>query len=57
MIGQEHDMSVRWLMDYSWLELSGQELARTRRFLLRLLNASPLLWLMLMTALFLRAAG
>ena len=43
--------------NYEAISADKIELARTRRFLLRLLNASPLLWLMLMTALFLRAAG
>ena len=57
VIGQEHDMGVRWLVDYSWLELSEQMPARMRRFMLRLLGVAALLWLVLMTALFLRAAG
>jgi len=48
---------IRWLVDHSWLEISPELTASTRRFMLRLLGATALLWLVLMTTLFVRAAG
>ena len=48
---------VRWLVGCSWMKISPQVTVATRRFMLRLFCAAALLWLGLMTAAFLRAAG
>jgi len=48
---------VCWFVDYSWLKISPELTASTRRFVLRLFGAAVLLWLALMTALFLRTPG
>lgn len=43
---------VRWLVDFSWLELPKAALAETRRFMVRLIVGATLLWLVLMLWLF-----
>ena len=45
---------VRWRVDMSWVELPKAALAHARRFMLQLLAAGFLLWLILISALFLR---
>jgi len=53
-INQHDILGVRWLVDYSWLALNEAMLARTRRFVVRLLVASALAWLALMALVLLR---
>lgn len=43
--------TVRWRIDFSWLEIGPELRATARRFMLRTLGAAALLWLGLMTAL------
>ena len=43
---------LNWLVDYSWLKLDQQMIAKTRRFVVHLLAGGVLLWLILMFALF-----
>ena len=47
-------LGVRWLIDFSWIELPQAALAETRRFMVRLLAGGLLLWFALMLSLFLR---
>ena len=49
-IGFAH--GVRWRIDGSWLELSREVLARSRRFMTRLLVSVGVLWAGMMTFLF-----
>ena len=46
---------IRWSVDYSWLVLSEEVLARTRRFMLTILLSGAGLWVAQMTALFMFA--
>jgi hypothetical protein len=46
---------VCWLVDYSWLKLDEAMLARTRRFMVRILSSAALLWLVMMASLLLRS--
>ena len=46
---------VRWLIDHSWLKPNEAMVARTRRFMVRLLLGAGVLWLLLMTWLLLKA--
>jgi hypothetical protein len=41
---------VRWLVDFSWVELPKAALTEARRFMVRLLAGAALLWLALMLA-------
>ena len=45
---------IRWLVDYRWLAFSPQLLARSRRFVLRLLAGAAFAWLAMMVFLFFR---
>ena len=45
---------IRWLVDFSWVELPQAALAQTRRFMIRLIAGAALLWLVLMLSVFLR---
>ncbi len=56
-VGDAGTLGVRWLVDISWLKISPELTAATRRFVLRSLGAATVLWLVLMTTLFLRTAG
>ena len=47
-------LSVRWLVDFTWVELPHAALAGTRRFMVRLLAGGGVLWLALILSLFLR---
>jgi hypothetical protein len=47
---------VRWIIDYSWLELTEQVLAPSRRFMMRLFVGAGLIWLGLVATLFLPSA-
>ena len=42
---------VRWLVDNSWMQIYPANTARTRRFMLRLLGAAAVIWLLTMSAL------
>jgi hypothetical protein len=44
---------VRWLVDFSWLKLHPMLIARTRRFMIRLLSGALLAWLMMIGLVFL----
>jgi len=57
LTGVNPNRRVRWLVDFSWLKISPEATAATRRFMLRLLGGAALLWLALMTAILLGAAG
>ncbi len=52
-LDKQHDPKVHWIVDYSWLELNKEMLARTRRFVIRLLIFGAGLWMLMMAALFL----
>jgi hypothetical protein len=56
-VGDAGTLGVRWLVDLSWLQLSPELTAATRRFVLQSLGAATVLWLVLMTMLFLHTAG
>lgn len=45
---------IRWFVDFSWLEPTGHTGKRAHRFMIGLLASTVLLWLLLMTLLFLR---
>jgi hypothetical protein len=45
-------LRVHWLLDASWLEPCQVQIARSRKFMIRLLAFTALLWLAMMTALF-----
>jgi len=47
---------IRWLVDRSWCKLSPATTAIARRFMVRALVGSVLLWLLLMVSLFLGSA-
>jgi hypothetical protein len=53
-IGRGSDGHVRWVVDYSWLELSEEVLAPSRQFMTRLFVGAGLLWLLLIWAFCLR---
>lgn len=44
---------VRWLIDYSWLEIGEEVLKRSRRLMVRLFVSSSLGWLAMIVGLFL----
>jgi len=44
---------VRWLVDFRWLKLDPLVIARTRRFMIRLLSGAILAWLMMIGLVFL----
>jgi hypothetical protein len=48
--GWQSGSSVRWLVDVSCFEPAPEALARTRRFMIRLLSSATLLWLLLLGA-------
>ena len=56
-VGDASRLGVRWRVDVSWLNLSPELTAATRRFMLRVLGTATVLWFVLMTTLFLRSAG
>jgi len=47
---------IRWLVDASWLKISPELIASTRRCVFRLLGAAAALWVVLMAAVVLGAA-
>ena len=49
--------NVKWLIDRAWLKQNPLIIAKTRRFMVRLLVGGLLLWLVLMTAVLCGAAG
>ena len=51
--GQGTFLAVRWQVDYSWLKPDQAAVARTRRFMIRLLMSAVLLWLGIMSVLLL----
>ena len=57
LAGSEFSRGARWLVDCSWLKLDASTLAHADRFMHRLIGATFLLWIVLMTVLLLRAAG
>jgi hypothetical protein len=46
---------VHWRVDASWLKIDPEVTARTRRFMVRLIAGAALLWLVMMTVLFLQS--
>ena len=44
--------TVHWIIDYSWLKPDKMAMARTRRFMVRLILSAALLWIILMVAAF-----
>jgi hypothetical protein len=42
-------LPVRWLVDHRWLKPGEAALARTRRFMIRLLASATILWLLMMS--------
>lgn len=53
---QGHDEpDVRWVIDYSWLKLTEEILAPSRRFMIRLFAGAAVLWLILLVGLFVHA--
>jgi hypothetical protein len=51
----EFSCGVRWLVDVSWLKPDPAMIAKTRRFMVRLIAGGALLWLAMMTVLFLHS--
>lgn len=51
------ESGIRWLIDHSWLKLNEAMVARTRRFMVRLLLGAGALWLLMMTWLFLQTGN
>lgn len=51
------DKSIEWLVDCSWLQLSPEVLAISRRFMIRLFIGAGTLWIGLMAFLALRAGA
>ena len=49
------DKSIEWLIDYSWLKISPEVLAISRRFMIRLFVGAGVLWVGLMGFLATRA--
>jgi hypothetical protein len=47
---------VQWQIDRTWLKQSPPMIAKTRRFMVRLLTGGLLLWLVLMTAMLCNAS-
>jgi hypothetical protein len=56
LAGAASSRGVRWLVDISWLKIDPEMTARTRRIMVRLIAGAALLWLVMMTVLFLHAA-
>jgi hypothetical protein len=56
-IGDTQGRTIRWSVDLSWLKISPELTAATRRFVLRLFGSATLLWVALMAMVFLRADG
>ena len=57
LASSEYSRGVRWLVDYSWLQLNPEMMAGTRRFMVRLIAGAALLWLAMMTVLLLQTNG
>ena len=53
LAGPDSYLGVRWLVDISWLELPEIVLAQARRFMTGLLVGATLLWLAVLTPVFL----
>jgi hypothetical protein len=53
----ERSRSVRWLVDRSYFMPGPAFTAQTRRFMIRLLGAAALFWMLLMALLFWRGNG
>lgn len=56
LANSEFASGVRWLVDISWLKIDPEVTAFSRRFMVRLIAGAALLWLVMMTVLFLHAA-
>ena len=56
-VGDAGRLGIRWRVDVSWLKFNPELTIATRRFMLRVLGAATVLWLVLMTTLFLRSAS
>ena len=55
LAGSELSRGVRWLVDISWLKIDPQMMAKTRRFMVRLIAGAVLLWLVMMAVLLLHS--
>ncbi len=51
--GGRAEDAVRWIIDCSWLEIGEEVLARSRRFMTRLLVSSTIVWIAAMSVLML----
>ena len=50
--GNWSSLPVRWLVNHCWLKPDEAAVARTRRFMIRLLAGATLLWLVMMSVVF-----
>ena len=57
LAGSELSRGVRWMVDLSWLKPDPTMLAGADRFMVRLLGGAAVLWVGLMTLVWLHAAG
>lgn len=55
LAGSELSRGVRWLVDIAWLKIDPQMMAKTRRFMVRLIAGAVLLWLVMMAVLLLHS--
>jgi len=53
----ELSRGVRWLIDFSWLNIDASALALADRAMYRLIGGAFVLWVVLMSAILLRPAG
>jgi hypothetical protein len=56
LAGAESSRGIRWLVDFTWLQIDPAMTARTRRFMVRVIAGAALLWLVMMTVLLLQPA-